>query len=203
MKLLIPSALRHLSSAVNPSSRQKPVTRIATRPDQAANGARPAAAQPAATVSLKVSPLNRLLLDTNVLIRHAAGELPAHVQELIKEAILYQSAICISEICIGLSHRNVSHSNGREECAYWHDEFAAFQPSRILLPDEEIWLQAGILAGTSSRIQHYQRAQMKDALNDAALYLTSAKYGVALLTENRVDFDFIQQLVKGGKFYWF
>ena len=187
MSIDLQKSLRRLKPAKN-------IVQLQPRPD--------AALQPAA--SLEVSTQNKFLLDTNVLIRHAAGELPPHVLDLITQAIiLYQCTVCISEICVGLSHRNVAHPNWVKECSYWNAEFATYSEARILEPDDEIWVEAGLVTGSLSRLQHYSKTQMKDALNDALIYLTAAKYGVPVLTENRIDFDFIQQLVKRGKFYWF
>jgi predicted nucleic acid-binding protein len=152
---------------------------------------------------LKVSRSNKLLLDTNVLIRHAAGELPEHVLRVIEQATLFQSTVCISEICVGLANRNVSHKNWPKEIEYWHEAFSAVPDIRILSPDESISLDAGLIAGTLTRIQNYQSSQSKDALNDALIFLTAAKHGIPVLTENRKDFDLIQQLAGRGAFYWF
>jgi predicted nucleic acid-binding protein len=46
-----------------------------------------------------------------------------------------------------------------------------------------------------------QAHQCKDALNDALIYLTALKRGVPVLTENRRDFDLLNQLVPSGRFY--
>jgi predicted nucleic acid-binding protein len=150
---------------------------------------------------LKVSRSNKLLLDTNVLIRHAAGELPEHVLRVIEQATLFQSTVCIAEISVGLANRNVSHKNWSKEIAYWHEAFLAVADARILSPDESISLEAGLIAGTLTRIQNYQSS--KDVLNDALIFLTAAKHGIPVLTENRKDFDLIQQLAGRGAFYWF
>jgi len=61
-------------------------------------------------------------------------------------------------------------------------------------------IRAEIIAGTLARTQGYQPHQRKECLNDALIYLTAAKAGLPVLTANRDDFDFIQQVASAGVF---
>jgi predicted nucleic acid-binding protein len=104
---------------------------------------------------------------------------------------------------VGLANRNVSHKNWTKEITYWSEAFLSVTDARILAPDEAVYMDAGLIAGTLSRIQKFQDVQRKEALNDALIFLTGAKHGIPILTEDKNDFDLIHQLAGRGKFYWF
>ena len=65
------------------------------------------------------------------------------------------------------------------------------------VPDATLW---GVVAGTLARTQGYQPQQRNACLNDALIFLTAAKAGLAVLTSNRDEFDLIQQLTPEGRF---
>jgi predicted nucleic acid-binding protein len=48
-------------------------------------------------------------------------------------------------------------------------------------------------------LQQYRRAEQRRALNDALIFLSAAKAGLAVLTRNISDFDLLMQLVPQGK----
>jgi predicted nucleic acid-binding protein len=70
---------------------------------------------------------------------------------------------------------------------------------RTIMPDPEIWREAGVLSGTLARTQGYGREQRRRVLNDALLFATARKYGCAVLSRNVLDFDLLQQLDPSGK----
>jgi hypothetical protein len=86
---------------------------------------------------------------------------------------------------------------------YYNTLIATFPPSRLLTPDPRIWAEAGLIAGTLSRTQNFQRHQRKECLNDALIFLTAAKAGVPVLTASRKEFDLIHQLAPHGRFVHF
>lgn len=77
------------------------------------------------------------------------------------------------------------------------------QSSRLLTPDAETWVEAGLIAGTLARTQGFQPHQRKDCLNDALVLLTAAKAGLAVLARNRGEFDLIQQLAPECRFLYY
>jgi predicted nucleic acid-binding protein len=81
--------------------------------------------------------------------------------------------------------------------------FDAIPDRRVLVPDQELWVAAGMVAGTLARMQGLQVHQRKDCLNDALILLTAAKAGLPVLTANRVDFDLIQQIAGTGQFVYY
>ena len=70
---------------------------------------------------------------------------------------------------------------------------------RMIVPDSDIWRQAGILSGVLARLQGYAKEQRRRILNDALLFASARRYGCAVLTRNLTDFDFLQQLDPSGR----
>ena len=70
---------------------------------------------------------------------------------------------------------------------------------RIVAPDRETWLAAGILAGIVARLQGYAEAERRRIWNDALIFATARKFGMTVLTRNAVDFDFLLQLDPTGR----
>ncbi len=57
-----------------------------------------------------------------------------------------------------------------------------------------------MIAGVLARKQNFPRQQLKELLNDALVYLCAAKHGLPVLTNNKADFDLLQQMAPGGSF---
>ncbi len=92
------------------------------------------------------------------------------------------------------SDSNSPHPNTRIVFREVRDSIDSRPPHRILVPDREIWREAGILAGLPARLQQSGKADQRRALNDALLLLSAAKAGLWVLTRNIEDFDLLQQL---------
>ena len=74
---------------------------------------------------------------------------------------------------------------------------------RTIAPDREIWLVAGVLSGLLARLQRYGGAERRLLLNDALIFSTARKYGMAVLTRNFHDFDLLQQLDPAGQLLFY
>ena len=75
--------------------------------------------------------------------------------------------------------------------------------SRLAVPGDQTWLEAGVIAGALARAQKFQNIQRKECLNDSLIYLSAAKFGLPVLTANLDEFDLIQQLAPEGGFIYF
>jgi predicted nucleic acid-binding protein len=144
-----------------------------------------------------------ILLDTNVYIRSAAGTLPAPAEALVDRGLLFHCSVCVAELSTGVANADPAHAGWKALCDHYAGLIASIPATRLLTPDPDIWAEAGLVAGTLSRTQNYQRHQRKEALNDALIFLTAAKAGLPVLTANRDEFDLIQQLVPQGRFIHF
>lgn len=141
-----------------------------------------------------------LVPDTTVYIHNAAGSLPADVERLVDRALQWHCSVCLGEITTGLANYSPSAPDWEGVKAVYAEVLNAIPDSRVLVPDAETWLSAGLVSGTLARTQGLQRHQRKELLNDALIYLTAAKAGLPVLTANRVEFDLIQQLAGAGSF---
>lgn len=141
-----------------------------------------------------------LLIDTNVYIHSAAGTLPAAAALLVDRGLLFHCSVCISELTTGVGNADPAHAGWRKLRNHYRDLIATIPETRLLTPDAAIWAEAGLIAGTLARTQHFQRHQRKECLNDALIYLTAAKAGLPVLTANTGEFDLIQQLAPHGRF---
>ena len=149
---------------------------------------------------LQASEPTALLLDTNVYIGRAAGRLPTALREIIDQALLFHCSVALAELAVGVANADPRHPGWLKLRNHYVEVFAAIPSTRLLTPDDQVWADAGVIAGTLSRTQGYQPHQRKACLNDALIFLTAAKAGLAVLTSNRDEFDLIQQLAPEGRF---
>ena len=141
-----------------------------------------------------------LVPDTNIYIMSAAGTLPEPARRLVEISLLFHCSVCLAELATGIANFDPSNSGWRAVRDHYCALFDAVPDSRLLTPDDRVWLEAGVIAGTLARTQNFQKHQRKECLNDALIYLTATRAGLPVLTANRDEFDFIQQIVAGGQF---
>lgn len=142
-----------------------------------------------------------LVLDTNVYIADAAGTLPSGAEALIDRALLFHCSVCLAELAVGIANADPRRPEWPNIRDHYQEVMDAIPATRILVPTADMWLEAGVLAGTLARTQNLQPFQRKDVLNDALIYLSATRRGLPVLTSNRRDFDFLEQLVPGGLVY--
>ncbi len=140
----------------------------------------------------------QLVPDTNIYIMDYAGTLAPDVARMLQNALQYHCSVCLAELAVGVANYNPAAANWPVVRDLYANLFATIPDHRILMPDEETWIAAGIVAGTLARTQNFPPHQRKDCLNDALIYLTAAKLGLPVLTANRDEFDLIEQLAPGG-----
>lgn len=143
------------------------------------------------------------MLDTNVYIADAAGLLSPEAADLLDRALLFHCSVCLAELTVGIANSNPGHKLWTATRDHYAEIMRAIPETRVLVPDRDVWLDAGVLAGILARTQGLQPHQRKDTLNDALIFLTAARFGCAVLTSNRREFDLLQQLAPAGRFYAF
>ena len=141
-----------------------------------------------------------LLIDTTVYIHQASDRLPTALSELLDRARLFHCTVALAEIVVGIANAEPTRPGWSALRDHYLELFELIPDVRVLTPDAQTWLEAGIVAGTLTRLQGYQAHQRRACLNDALIFLTAAKAGLPVLTANRVEFDLIQQLVPEGRF---
>ena len=183
-----------LKAALRRIKPDKSLAQITARPRHALNAADDFAS------SNKRSPI---LVDTNVYIYIAEGMLPPSARRLVERGLLFHCSVCLAELTVGVANADPSRAGWKELRDYYSGIAAAIPPSRLITPDADIWVEAGLVAGTLARTQNYQRHQRKECLNDALILLTAAKAGLPVMTANRDEFDLIQQLAPQCRFIYF
>jgi len=141
-----------------------------------------------------------LLLDTNVYINQAAGRLAAPVRDAIDQALLFHCSVALAELAVGVANADPSRPGWPALRDHYSALFAAIPASRLVTPDAQVWVDAGVIAGMLARTQGFQPHQRKECLNDALIFLAAAKAGIPVLTANRDEFDLIQQIAPEGQF---
>jgi len=66
-------------------------------------------------------------------------------------------------------------------------------PSRIIWPSYEVWLEAAVMAGILARTQAIPKQDRRKFLNDALLFLQAANTGAVMVSRNSRDLDLLLQ----------
>lgn len=182
-----------LEGALRRVKPEKRKAQLAPRPDSALVRA----------ADLPLAPRPALVPDTNVYIANAAGRLSERVASLVHASLQFHVSVCLAEIAVGIAHLDPQAPALAKARAYYARIVGAIPRSRLLVPDEDVWVEAGVIAGTLARTQNLQPSQRQAMLNDALIFLTAAKAGLPVLTADRDGFDLIQQLAPRGRFVFY
>jgi predicted nucleic acid-binding protein len=170
-----------LASAVRKRKPAKRKARLLPRPQH----------ELVALTALEAGP-TALMLDTHVYINIAAGRAGEAVRDAVDRAILFHCSVALAELATGVANADPSRPKWSQMRDHYVALFAAIQGSRLLTPDPDTWVDAGI-----------QSHQRKESLNDTLILLTAAKAGLAVLTANCGDFDLIQQIAPESRFIYY
>lgn len=141
----------------------------------------------------------KLLYDTAVYIDILQGRFPQDGERMLRATEAWHSPVTEAELAAACGMLDPAHPGTRqivEKIVKIIDRRSTY---RTIIPDPDIWREAGILSGTLTRLQGYGKEQGRRILNDALLFASARKFGCAVLTRNRMDFDFLQQLDPSGR----
>ena len=140
----------------------------------------------------------KLLYDTTVYIDILQNRFPQGGEFMLRAAEAWHSPVTEAELSAAIGLLDPGHP-GTSEIIEQITAVLERRPSyRTIVPDPEIWREAGILSGILGRLQGYGKDQRRRALNDALLLASAGKHGCVVLTRNVVDFDLLQQLDPSG-----
>ena len=146
------------------------------------------------------SDLPRILLyDTTVYVDILQGRFPEAGELAIRAADAWHSTVTEAELIAPCGLLNPGHPTTVETTRQIIAVIERRPAHRTIAPDRETWLVAGVLSGILARLQGYGPADRRRVLNDALIFSTARKHGMAVLTRNIDDFDFLQQLDPSGK----
>jgi predicted nucleic acid-binding protein len=148
---------------------------------------------------VKAVSIPKLLLDTTVYIDELQGKLPTDVEWVIRSASLWHSTVTEAELSALAGLLDPRPSETARALEQVVASIRERPNHRIVNPDRQVWREAGMIAGLLARLQGYRKGEQRRALNDALIFLSAAKAGLAVLTRNISDFDLLMQLVPRGK----
>jgi len=144
-----------------------------------------------------------LLYDTTVYIDILQDRLPKTGDIAIRAADAWHSRVTEAELIVPCGFLSSDHPETPEAVKRITRVIQLRPAHRTIAPDREIWLVAGVLSGLLARLQRYGGAERRLLLNDALIFSTARKYGMAVLTRNFHDFDLLQQLDPAGQLLFY
>jgi len=142
-----------------------------------------------------------ILLDATVYIDTLQGRSPPEVDALLRTRSIFHSAVCLAELTHLFGRLDPKDPRTRKALGTIAGVIEHDIPRhRLFAPDVQTWGEAGMLAGKLLRQAKLPTGQglERKLLNDSLIYLQARKIGAAVLTRNRRDFDFLNQLVPTG-----
>lgn len=139
-----------------------------------------------------------LLLDTCVYIDQLQDRTPARMDDLVASRQINHSTVAIQELMHTVGVLNPADRRTPAAIAEIRRQVQAMPAHRVFTPDPDVLGRAALLSGILCRLQGYAKDARLRALMDCTLFLQARKIGLAVLTANIADFDFLLQLVPSG-----
>jgi len=140
-----------------------------------------------------------LLLDTTVYVDVLRGRGDALLAAALRACDLWHSAVALGELARGLGADDPARRGYRDDQRLTTALVARVPDHKVLEPDRATFELAGIASGVLKRVLGLDRSALARHGNDALLFFTARKHGLAVLTRNARDFDLLQQLEPQGK----
>lgn len=162
---------------------------------------RPLKPRPAADLEFVDTTSNRphkLLYDTTVYIDILQGRFPKNGDVTLRAAAAWHSPVTEAELVAAIALLDPINPQTPAISKEISDVIERRPNYRTIVPDAEVWREAGVLSGILARLQGYGKDHRRRLLNDSLLFASARKHGCSVLTRNVVDFDFLQQLDPSG-----
>ncbi len=136
-----------------------------------------------------------LLLDTCVYIDVLQGKTPIEVDRLLENRIVNHSSVALGEMTHLMGALDPADKRTASVLKMLGRTIDDIPEHRLSVPSARVFGEAGMLAGMVTRLSGQPHSIA--LFNDALLFLQAAATGCDLLTGNRRDFDFLDQLMPG------
>lgn len=136
----------------------------------------------------------KLLYDTTVYIDILQNRFPRSGDVFLRAAEAWHSPVTEAELAAAIGLLDPERPETHKIVEQISAVIDRRPRHRTIVPDSQIWREAGVLSGILARLQGYGKDQRRRSLNDALLFATARKHGCAVLTRNVVDFDLLAQL---------
>lgn len=140
-----------------------------------------------------------LLLDTTVYIDVLRGRADALLEAALRACDLWHSTVAIGELARGLGADEPTRPGYRNDQRLTTAFVGRIPTHKVLQPDRATFEVAGIASGVLKRVLGLERSALARHGNDALLFFTARKHGLAVLTRNARDFGLLQQLEPQGR----
>ena len=136
------------------------------------------------------------MYDTTVYVDVLGDHFPRELQQKASSKQVWHCSVATAEISYACGRLNPAHPGTSIAVKKTKQVLNAIPTRRLLSPDNGIWLEAGVLSGTTDRLLGQPAGS---TLNDALIFLTALKHGCTVLTRNIRDFDLLQQIIPEGR----
>ncbi|KMS56034.1 hypothetical protein V474_13580 [Novosphingobium barchaimii LL02] len=136
-----------------------------------------------------------LLLDTCVYIDVLQGKTPLEADRLLENRIVNHSCVALAEMTHLMGALDPADKRTASVLKTLGRTIDDIPEHRLTAPSPRVFGEAGMLAGMVTRLTGQPHSIA--LLNDAILFLQAASTGCDLLTGNRRNFDFMDQLMPG------
>ena len=135
-----------------------------------------------------------LLFDATVYIDQLQGQLPASIVNLMASRIILHGAPALAELAVAIGALDPADRRTQATLIPIVETLARINPSRIIAPSYEVWLEAAVMAGILARTQAIPKQERRKFLNDTLLFLQAADTGSVMVSRNFRDLDLLLQL---------
>lgn len=135
-----------------------------------------------------------LLFDATVYIDQLKGQLPTSIVNLMASRIILHGAPALAELAVTIGALDPADRRTHATLIPIVETLARINPSRIIAPSYEVWLEAAVMAGILARTQAIPKQERRKFLNDTLLFLQAADTGSVMVSRNSRDLDLLLQL---------
>jgi hypothetical protein len=139
-----------------------------------------------------------LLFDATVYIDQLKGQLPTSIVNLMASRIILHGAPALAELAVTIGALDPTDRRTQATLTPIVEMLTRINPSRIIAPSYEVWLEAAMLAGILARTQAIPKQARRKFLNDVLLFLQAVDTGSVLVSRNSRDLDLLLQLKPRG-----
>ena len=118
-----------------------------------------------------------LLFDATVYIDQLKGQLPQSIVKLIASRTILHGAPALAELAVTIGALDPADRRTQGTLVPIIETLNRINPSRIIAPSPEVWLEAAIMAGILARTQAIPKHDRRRFLNDCLLFLQALELG--------------------------
>lgn len=135
-----------------------------------------------------------LLFDATVYIDQLKGQMPTSIVNLMASRTILHGAPALAELTVTIGALDPADRRTQAALIPIVEMLTRIDPSRIIAPSYEVWLEAAMMAGILARTQAIPKQDRRRFLNDTLLFLQAADTGAVMLSRNSRDLDLLLQL---------